>query len=140
MNGYTCPACANGDTPDEFCHHTPRQWELAEALRDGIERAHPEGAHPWSPLEGASLFIDDAEAIDGEVGEPPYSVGFTHPGGNWATIGLVNARYLIGCEDVEGETVMSFLGDLADLIPASLLASRSSWEDVEEQERTDVLP
>jgi hypothetical protein len=92
----------------EECWHTPRIWALAEAMSNGL----PGGPATWgTPEERAWAFIDDAEGLDGDVGEPPYAVRMFHPNGktNFTTIGLVNDRYLFAADE---ET--DFLGDMHD--------------------------
>ena len=110
---YICPGCA-AHGMSEDCYHGPLDWVLAEAMLAGVARLHPEptrneGPTPWD-------FVDDAEAVRDHVGEPPYSLTFTHPGGDWASVGLVNGRYLIGLPDEEGDSPTQYICDLTELI------------------------
>lgn len=93
MPEYICPGCRANDMTDE-CWHSERTWRIAEALANGL----PGGPAEWGdPTARAWAFIDDADALDGDVGEPPYSVTMFHVGGRpvaATTIGLVNGRYL----------------------------------------------
>lgn len=105
MSEYVCPGCRAHNME---CWHTPRMWSLAEALADGL----PGGPATWgTPVDRAWAFIDDAEGLDGDVGEPPYAVAMFHPGGstNYTTIGLVNGRYLFAVDEES-----DFLGDVHD--------------------------
>jgi hypothetical protein len=118
---YTCPGCTAHPEFGE-CWHSANEWALAEAIRDAVEKLHPNPSG-WEPgsIEGASYFIQDAEGLPNYVGEPPYSVVMTHPirGGNYSAVGVVNSRYLFGCGDGEGDSYADFLGDLGGfLVPA----------------------
>lgn len=107
MAEYVCPGCRAHNMADE-CWHTPRMWALAEALADGL----PGGPATWgTPTERAWAFIDDAEGLDGDVGEAPYTVSMFHPSGstNYTTIGLVNGRYLFAVDEEA-----DFIGDVHD--------------------------
>lgn len=112
-----CPGCIEaGESVWPYCHHSVAAWPLAEAMRDGISRLH-QGDDWGTPTAMAFAFIDGAENVLDRVGPGPWTVEFTHPGGRYATVGLVNGRYLIGVEDGEGDKCIDFLGDLVDLIP-----------------------
>lgn len=106
---YTCPGCIANDMRED-CFHGPLDWVLAEAMLAGVKQLHPESA-PHAGLT-AWDFADDAEAVREKVGPPPYSVNFTHPGGDLASVGLVNQRYLIGLPDDEGDSPAMFICDI----------------------------
>lgn len=113
MSDYVCPGCLSHDMAED-CFHSERDWELAEAMRDGVERLHP-GPPQWTPLEGAWNFADDAQAVSDVVGDGPYRVEYSHPrNAQYDTIGLVNGRWLIGSTD----DVADYIGDISELLAA----------------------
>jgi hypothetical protein len=90
------------------CWHDEKTWTLAEALSVGL----PSGPATWGdPVKRAWAFIDDAEALMGDVGDPPYSVSMFHPVGvaPYTTVGLVNGRYLFAVDEEA-----TFIGDVWD--------------------------
>ena len=106
-DNYVCPGCAANDIADE-CWHEPRTWALAEAFSVGL----PGGPATWgTAVDRAWAFIADAEALTGDVGEPPYEVRMIHPGGrtSFTTVGLVNGRYLFAADEEA-----TFIGDVWD--------------------------
>ncbi|EIC09104.1 hypothetical protein OR221_0812 [Microbacterium laevaniformans OR221] len=114
MSEYVCPGCRANDMADE-CWHTPRMWSLAEALAEGL----PGGPATWgTPVDRAWQFIDDAEGLDGDVGEPPYQVVCFHPEKPepYTTIGLINGRYLWAMPNDEGDVTAELIGDCGDRV------------------------
>lgn len=105
---YVCPGCqANGMAYD--CFHDEKMWALAEALSVGL----PGGPAKWgTPVDRAWAFIDDAEALVGSVGNPPYRVGMFHPAGRQSptTVGVVNGRYLFTVDE-EAEFIVDVLAE-----------------------------
>lgn len=107
MSEYVCPGCRDSNMADE-CWHDEKTWTLAEALSIGL----PGGPATWGdPVKRAWAFIDDAEALMGDVGEPPYAVSMFHPGGHapYTIVGLVNGRYLFAVDEEA-----TFIGDVWD--------------------------
>ena len=122
---YVCPGCRAHNIANE-CWHDERTWALAEAIRDAIKALHPD-APPIPPIEMAWGFIDDADALNGAVGEPPYTVEAFHPANMdaYTTIALVNSRYLIAVPNAEGDATAEFIGDCEDrlvIVPESTLS------------------
>lgn len=118
---YVCPGCqANGMADD--CFHDEKMWALAEALSVGL----PGGPAEWgTPVDRAWAFIDDAEALVGSVGNPPYRVGMFHPAGRQSptTVGVVNGRYLFTVDE-EAEFIVDVLAEdgrnqLLDILTSS---------------------
>lgn len=119
MTDYVCPGCAANDNAEDCWHHEAA-WPLAQAMRDAVERLHPETSargQGWEPgsVTGAWYFIDDAEAVYEFVGPAPWDITFTHPGHGWATVGIVNGRHVIGVEDGEGDIPFGYIVDLVEL-------------------------
>lgn len=109
MPDYICPGCQKNDMADE-CWHDQRTWELAQAIAIGL----PAGAATWgTEVDRAWAFIDDADALNGRVGEPPYTVVSFHPDTMepYTTIGLINGRYLWAMPNGEGDCTAELIGD-----------------------------
>lgn len=123
-DGYTCPGCAAHSDDFPECWHTPNEWALAEAMRDAVERLHPNASPGWEngSVESARYFVQDAEGVAGRCGEPPYVVVMTHPtGSQYAAVGVVNGRHLFGSNGEDGESYADYLGDLGGfLVPAEV--------------------
>lgn len=118
MSEYICPGCLANDVAED-CYHSEVSWLLAEAMRDGVEQLHPStNDQGWEhgSITGAWYFVDGAMDVISDVGEPPYSITWTHPGGRYATLGLVNGRHLIGIEEGEGEAPTDYLGTIEPLL------------------------
>lgn len=111
MTVYVCPGCQENGVAEE-CEHDERTWVLAEAMREAVRQMHP-NEPPIPPIEMAWGFIDDAEALSGSVGEPPYSVEAFHPEdmNSYTTVGLVNGRYLFAIPNTDGDVTAEYIGD-----------------------------
>ena len=120
MAEYTCPGCAANPEIFPDCWHSPDEWALAEAMRDAVERLHPEpNPQSWErgSIEGAWNFIQDAEGLPAEVGPAPYEVTMIHADkSDFAAVGVVNGRHLFGVSDGEGDSYAQYLGDLGGFL------------------------
>lgn len=120
MSDYTCPGCAANPDIYPECWHTPDEWALAEAMRDAVERLHPEpNPQSWEhgSIEGAWAFIEDAEGLPTDIGPAPYSVVMIHAEKTeFSAVGVVNGRHLFGVSDGEGDSYAQYLGDLGGFL------------------------
>ena len=125
MSEYVCPGCIENNMAKE-CWHDAKTWELAEAFALGL----PGGPAEWgTPVGRAWAFIDDAEALSGSVGEPPYAVTMFHPNGrtNYTTVGLVNGRYLFVVDEE-----IDLIGDVWDDEGSARLVMREHHSTVQD--------
>lgn len=116
---YICPGCAENGMADE-CWHTAEMWALATAIRDAVERLHPD-ANGWEKgsVAGAWAFIDDVDGLGhAEFGEPPYSVTMMHPNpsNDVDAVGVINGRHLFVSRSGDSGGWMEYLGDLGGFL------------------------